>query len=251
MYSKMGPTASNSSHLPTKASFPESSSPPPSLFSPPLPSPPLLSHSLSNYLFELWGTGPQPLWLSPLCKYLTAPVKQEACSRLACVSVCESNRVSKCELIARSIQEVEADVCAEPEKICERASESPLLGGSAPAVRCKPTLRPTHGRGCRIQGFKVKQECMSVCILPPQTEAIGPMSLMQFWTKLYSQLGRPLPKVLVLFAYFCHILCWIESVVLRLAVILSWSVKVMDKNLWLKLLSLVWRVFLLSLSRKF
>lgn len=37
---------------------------------------------------------------------------------------------------------------------------------------------------------------------PPYTAAFGPMSLMQFWTKLYSQLGRPLPKVLVLFASF-------------------------------------------------
>lgn len=40
-----------------------------------------------------------------------------------------------CELIAQSVPEVEADVCAEPERICERASESPLLGGSAPAVK--------------------------------------------------------------------------------------------------------------------
>lgn len=167
MYSKMGPTASNSSHLPTKASFPESSSPPPSLYSPPLPSPPLLSHSLSNHLFELWGTGPQPLWLSPLCKYLTALVKQEACSRLACVSVCESNRVCMRELIAQSVPEVEADVWVEQDRICERASESPLLGGSAPAVRWKPTLWSTHGRGCRIQGLKVKQECMSVYTPPP------------------------------------------------------------------------------------
>ncbi|XP_073332078.1 si:ch73-63e15.2 isoform X2 [Pagrus major] len=36
---------------------------------------------------------------------------------------------------------------------------------------------------------------MSVFIPPPShTAAFGPMSLMQFWTKLYSQLGRPLPK---------------------------------------------------------
>jgi len=45
MYSKTGPTASNSSHLPTKASFPESSS-----LSSPLPSS-ALSRSLSNHLF--------------------------------------------------------------------------------------------------------------------------------------------------------------------------------------------------------
>lgn len=48
MYSKMGLTASNSSHLPTKASFPESSSPPllPPLLPPPLPSSALsLTHS--------------------------------------------------------------------------------------------------------------------------------------------------------------------------------------------------------------
>ncbi|KAL7396847.1 hypothetical protein ABVT39_012559 [Epinephelus coioides] len=37
---------------------------------------------------------------------------------------------------------------------------------------------------------------MYVCILPPHTAAFGPMSLMQLWTKLYSQLGRPLPKEL-------------------------------------------------------
>ncbi|XP_049910354.1 protein strawberry notch homolog 2-like isoform X3 [Epinephelus moara] len=37
---------------------------------------------------------------------------------------------------------------------------------------------------------------MCVCILPPHTAAFGPMSLMQLWTKLYSQLGRPLPKEL-------------------------------------------------------
>lgn len=93
MYSKMGPTASNSSHLPTKASFPESSSPPPSLFSPPLPSL-LRSHLLSNHLSELRGTSPQSLWLSPLCKYLAVLVKLEACSRHACVSaefVCVSS----------------------------------------------------------------------------------------------------------------------------------------------------------------
>lgn len=40
-----------------------------------------------------------------------------------------------CELIAQSVPAVEADVCAKPERNCERASESPLLGGSAPAVR--------------------------------------------------------------------------------------------------------------------
>lgn len=40
-----------------------------------------------------------------------------------------------CELIAQSVPTVEADVCAKPERNCERASETPLLGGSAPAVR--------------------------------------------------------------------------------------------------------------------
>lgn len=41
---------------------------------------------------------------------------------------------------------------------------------------------------------------MSVFYLP--TAAFGPMSLMQIWTKLYSQLGRPLPKVLAAFDSF-------------------------------------------------
>lgn len=233
MYSKMGPTASNSSHLPTKASFPESSSllPPSSPhLSPPLPSSALsLTHSPTTF-FELWGTSPQSLWLSPLCKYLTVLVKQEASFRLACASVCESNRVCMCELIAQSVPAVEADVCVEPERNCERASESPLLSGSAPAVRWIPTLWPTHGRGCRIQGFKVKQESMCVCILtpPPHTAAFGPMSLMQIWTKLYSQLGRPLPKVLVLFASLLYLLCWIRSSVLRLAVILLKTIFIFD-----------------------
>lgn len=40
-----------------------------------------------------------------------------------------------CELIAQNIPVVEADVCAEPEGNCETACESPLLGGSPPAVR--------------------------------------------------------------------------------------------------------------------
>lgn len=102
------------------------------------------------------------------------------------------------ELIAQSIPDLEADVCAEPERICERASESPLLGGSAPVKT--NTLTNTWKRLSHL-GIEGEQECMSVCI-PPHTAAIGPMSLMQFWTKLYSQLGRPLPKVLVLFAYF-------------------------------------------------
>lgn len=33
------------------------------------------------------------------------------------------------------------------------------------------------------------------CLLYSITEALGLMSLMQIWTKLYSQVGRPLPKV--------------------------------------------------------
>ncbi|XP_034036189.1 protein strawberry notch homolog 2 isoform X2 [Thalassophryne amazonica] len=33
-----------------------------------------------------------------------------------------------------------------------------------------------------------------MCVNPTQVVGFGPMSLMQFWTKLYSQLGRPLPK---------------------------------------------------------
>lgn len=48
-----------------------------------------------------------------------------------------------------------------------------------------------------------------MCVYSPphtHTAAFGSMSLMQFWTKLYSQLGRPLPKVLFasssFFAYF-------------------------------------------------
>lgn len=49
--------------------------------------------------------------------------------------------------------------------------------------------------------------CVCVCTAssspaPPSSSAAasGPMSLMQFWTKFYSQLGRPLPKVPVPFA---------------------------------------------------
>lgn len=45
-----------------------------------------------------------------------------------------------CELIAQSVPAVEADACVEPERNCERARESPLLGGSTPAVRSIPTL---------------------------------------------------------------------------------------------------------------
>ena len=40
-----------------------------------------------------------------------------------------------CELSAPSVPVLEADVCVEPERNFERSSESPLLGGSAPAVR--------------------------------------------------------------------------------------------------------------------
>lgn len=62
MYSKMGPTASNSSHLPTKASFPESSSPPPSLRSPSSPLLLLPSHR-SHSTLSSEGTGLlQLLW---------------------------------------------------------------------------------------------------------------------------------------------------------------------------------------------
>lgn len=97
-------------------------------------------------------------------------------------------------------------MCVSP----ERASESPLLGGIAPAIGWIPPLWPTHGRGRHIQWFKVKLECMSVSIIPPLLQ-LGPMSLMQFWTKFYSQLGRPPPKVLVLFASFViYILHWIK-----------------------------------------
>lgn len=53
MYSKMSLTASNSSHLPTKASFPESSS---SFCSPPL-------CSLPSTL-EHWGTRLRSIWLN-------------------------------------------------------------------------------------------------------------------------------------------------------------------------------------------
>lgn len=61
-------------------------------------------------------------------------MKQEACFRLACVSV-RAKEFFMCELIAQSVPAVEADVCIEPERNCERASESPLFGGSASAVR--------------------------------------------------------------------------------------------------------------------
>lgn len=39
------------------------------------------------------------------------------------------------ELSAHNILALEADVCVNPERNCDRASESPLLGGNAPAVR--------------------------------------------------------------------------------------------------------------------
>lgn len=76
-------------------------------------------------------------------------------------------------------------------------------------TRDRPAGRRTHGRG--IQGLQVKQERACACVRPPplpsprppppsSAAASGPMSLMQFWTKFYSQLGRPLPKVPVPFA---------------------------------------------------
>lgn len=58
MYSKMGLTAGNCSHLPTKASFPENSSSAPSLCPPPSS-----AHSLTLRP-PLWGTiSAQPPWL--------------------------------------------------------------------------------------------------------------------------------------------------------------------------------------------
>lgn len=39
------------------------------------------------------------------------------------------------ELVALSVPAVEVDACAKPGRNCERASERPLLGGGAPAVR--------------------------------------------------------------------------------------------------------------------
>lgn len=75
-------------------------------------------------------------------------------------------------------------------------------------TRDRPAGRQTHGRG--VQGLQVKQERACACVRPPplppppppssSAAASGPMSLMQFWTKFYSQLGRPLPKVPVPFA---------------------------------------------------
>lgn len=62
-----------------------------------------------------------------------------------------------------------------------------------------PWIRPLHRgeAGVCLSAF------VSVCVYHPPLQAdFGPMSLMQFWTKLYSQLGRPLPKVLVLFTCF-------------------------------------------------
>lgn len=50
--------------------------------------------------------------------------------------------------------------------------------------------------------------CECVCE-PPCTAEVGPMSLMHIWTKLYSQLGQPLPKVWLLFLSFCHV-HWVE-----------------------------------------
>lgn len=88
------------------------------------------------------------------------------------------------------------------------AGESPVLSERSAAVR----WLPTHGRYQGIQGLKVKWDhvCVRVCVYltptPSHGAVLGPMSLMQFWTKLYSQLGRPLPKVLILFCSICHVL---------------------------------------------
>lgn len=45
--------------------------------------------------------------------------------------------------------------------------------------------------------MKLDLMCVRACgeFYPPRTAAVGPMSFVQIWTKLYSQLGRPLPKV--------------------------------------------------------
>lgn len=107
------------------------------------------------------------------------------------------------ELIGQSAPVPEADVCVEGlGKGCWESTVGLLLGWT-------PTLWPSHGPGCRVQGLKVKQELYGVCVCvfhppnPPTSAALGPMSLMQFWTKFYSQLGRPLPKVcLLLFDFY-------------------------------------------------
>lgn len=74
-----------------------------------------------------------------------------------------------CGLIGQSVPAaVEPDVCVERERNCERASDSPLLGGSAPAVRLNTnTLTNTWKRLSHsgIQGETGVYVC--VCFTPP------------------------------------------------------------------------------------
>lgn len=196
MYSKMGLTASNSSHLPTKASFPESSSLP---LLPTSPLPPLLfSLTHSNHLR---GTSPQSLWLSSLCKYKPVLTKQEARCRLACASVGEGSRVCMQQLIWQCYLEYR--------QMCVCPGRGDLLKGYwVPTVRWKCTSSkvnnitlsttwksPSHSG---IHG----EAGLCARVLYSIIEVLGLMSLMQIWTKFYSQLGRPLPKVQMLSTSF-------------------------------------------------
>lgn len=74
MYSKMGPTASNSSHLPTKASFPESSSYPPSLCYPARPSSSCSSLTAHTAPWAQRGLVYYNYYEKALCKHLSGLV---------------------------------------------------------------------------------------------------------------------------------------------------------------------------------
>lgn len=156
MYCKEGLTASNSSQLPTKASFPENSSPALPLSR--LPSP--LHH------LKQWGTNPQSIWINlhtHTVRYLSVVSRgsRSPASRRTCCGVEEffwslSLSVSLFRLVL-SIGMLQLWM---------------------------PALSPAHGRICWFVEVNDSD-----------------MSLMQFWTKFYAQLGRPPPKVYSLYIF--------------------------------------------------
>lgn len=177
---------------------------PPSSLSP--PSPPLLS--LSNHLFELGGTSPQSLWLSSLCKYKPVLPKQEARCRLTCASVGEGSDVCRGRLFDSFTCTTGRCVCPGREDLLKdcwvptvgwKCTSSKVNNITLSATWKSPSHSGIHG-----------EAGLCARILYSIIEVLGLMSLMQIWTKFYSQLGRPLPKVQMLSTSFenNHILLW-------------------------------------------